>query len=62
MKTSLSSAVVQALRLNSSKNIIGKKVDNKWIWRDKNYILNSISYCQDYLKSENKVGPLVNLI
>lgn len=53
MKTSLSSAVVQALRLNSSKNIIGKKIDNKWVWRDKNYILNSISYCQDYLKSEN---------
>lgn len=52
MKTTVSSLVIKALQINQSKSIIGKKVNDRWIWKDKKYLLNSVNYCQDYLKAE----------
>ena len=52
MHNSLSSLIVKNLQINT-KNIISVKNNNKWIWKDSNYLIQSISYCRDFLKSEN---------
>lgn len=53
MRSTLSSVIIKTLQINQSNNIIGRKVNNQWMWSNKEQLLNSISYCQDYLKSEN---------
>ena len=53
MRKNLSSLIIKTLQLNPNNPILGSKINNNWIWRDKKYILNSIHYCRDFLISEN---------
>ena len=52
MRNSLSSLLVRSLELNSGKKILGTKLSNKWVWRDKNYLLETTQYCMERLKDE----------
>ena len=45
MRNSLSSLLVRSLELNSGKKILGTKESNKWVWRDKDYLLQTTQYC-----------------
>lgn len=56
MRNSLSSLLVRSLELNGGKNILGTKVSNKWVWRDKDYLLRTTQYCMQRLKDEG-VNP-----
>ena len=53
MRTNLSSLIIKTLQINPTSNAIGSKINNNWVWRDKRFILNSINYCREFLKSEN---------
>ena len=53
MKSTLSSVIIKSLETNKTKCLIGRKINERWIWDNKKQLLNSISYCHDYLKSEN---------
>ena len=56
MRNSLSSLLVRSLELNSGKKILGTKESNKWVWRDKYYLLQTTQYCIQRLKYEG-VNP-----
>ena len=53
MRNNLSSLIIKNLQSTINQNVIATKKNNKWIWRDKNYLLNSIYYCREYLQYEN---------
>ena len=53
MRNNLSSLIIKNLQSTINQNVIATKKNNKWIWRDKNYLLNSIYYCREYLLYEN---------
>ena len=49
----ISTLILENLRINQNSHLIATKLNNKWIWRDKKYILDSIQYCREFLQSEN---------
>ena len=52
MKKNLASLLIQTLEINSGKNLLASKEYNKWVWRDKDYLLGTTRYCIQRLKDE----------
>ena len=58
----ISTLILKNLHINQNSHLIATKLNNKWIWRDKKYILDSIQYCREFLQSENIERVTVLLI
>ena len=49
----LSSVLIGSLKTNMKANILGKKMNNKWVWSSRGDLLSNITYCRKVLQSQD---------